>query len=186
MSKYYEELPLKVIKKNIFEVEETPKPEKPVTSPSVKKASKASFTKLATNVRGLAESNPDALLRSLKVSDFRASSSANKQDKIVEFLRYTFSRENEPGELYWNYLFDSPIKSGNNIIIPITQLNSGDEEKISPPKTVCTSFISSLLYAAATSSDKKIDWSEDDDLAITSYRGRGDVVQGSVVLKISG
>lgn len=186
MSKYYEELPLKVIRKNIFEAEASSKPEKPATSPTAKKTNKRSYSKLAANVRGLAETNPDALLAALKVSGFAPNPSDNKQDKILQFLRYTFSRENEPGELYWNYLFDAPIKSGSNIIIPIVQLTSEDEEKVSPPNRVCTSFISSLLYAAATCSDAKIDWSEDDDLAITSYKGRGDSSQGSVVLKISG
>lgn len=182
MSKYYEELPLKVIRKNIFEAEktETQKASEPVSKPVTKKMSKSRFSKLASNVRGLAESNPDSLLASLKVSEFKPNPNMSKQDKIFEFLRYAFSIENEPGELYWVYLFDNPIKSGNNIVIPIAQLESAEEEKISPPKTTCTSFISSLLYAAATSSDKKIDWSEEDDLAITSYRGK----QASVVLKI--
>lgn len=184
MSKYYEELPLKVIRKNIFEAEASSKPEKPAASPPAKKT-KRSYSKLAANVRGLAETNPDALLAALKVTGFAPSSSSNKQDKILQFLRYTFSRENEPGELYWNYLFDAPVKSGNNIIIPIVELTSADEEKVSPPKKTCTSFISSLLYAAATCSGAKIDWSEEDDLAITSYKGRSGS-QASVVLKISG
>jgi hypothetical protein len=185
MSKYYEELPLKVIKKNIFEAE-SPEKSKSTEPPKPPKTDRKRFSKLASSVRGLAESNPDALLNSLKASDFKPSASSSKQDKIMAFLRHVFSRENEPGELYWNYLFDQPVKSGNNVVIPIAQLDTEDDEKISPPKTVCTSFISSLLYAAATSSDKKIDWSEEDDLAITSYAGRGGNKQGSVVLKISG
>jgi hypothetical protein len=182
MSKYYEDLPLKVVRKNIFEAEGKEKPKAPEPAPklAVKKTDRARFAKLATNVRGLAESNPDSLLSALKVSGFKPNPTLSKQDKIFEFLRHTFSIENEPGELYWIYLFDNPVKNGNNIVIPIAQLESSEDEKVSPPKTTCTSFISSLLYAAATSSDKKIDWSEEDDLAITSYRGK----QASVVLKI--
>jgi hypothetical protein len=184
MSKYYEELPLKVVRKNIFEAEGKEKPEASKLTPktAIKKTDRTRFTKLAANVRGLAESNPDGLLSALKVSGFKPNQNLSKQDKIFEFLRYTFSIENEPGELYWIYIFDNPVKNGNNIVIPIAQLESSEEERVSPPKTTCTSFISSLLYAAATSSNKKIDWSEEDDLAITSYRGK----QASVVLKIGG
>lgn len=154
-------LPLKIVdrkdkfQKSLFEAEKS------------SKAGSGRLSRLASATIGLAKKDPDGLLSRIGMDTFHKNSIISRKESILHFIVLTIQSEID-GDQLLSYVYDSPIESGDDIIIPIREYST-ESGKMSISKRTAASVIYAIIYAGASSSGKLIDWNDSVDSIRTVY-----------------
>ncbi len=173
----YDDLPLIIKRKSLNEILETPASSRETPRTTARPAGSGRLSKLAKHISEFAKNDPDGLLRSLDIIDYKPHEDKSKTIAGI-FNRIITSKID--GDVYFQYIFDEVKTSGNKILIKVMQYSCEDKDEniVAVSARTCGSIVHSILYAAATSEkNKKIEWDETsgDKVEIT-YGGNEKVV----------
>ena len=161
----YDDLPLVIEKKktrNIFEAAPPEAPRKPV----VRTVGYGKLSNLAKDVASAAKDDPDELLRSLGILEFKPT--GNTKNTIVDTFNKIINSEHA-GEAYFQYLFNPAFIDGDSVKLEVVTYLCEDKHVVAISANTCGSIVKSILYAMAMARNKKIEWNDERDKVKISY-----------------